>query len=65
MSTPFVCLNCGAECDDLLDGSANVAMRVIRFDNGSPGSREQPPESTSFYFECIECYEKSKKKYAT
>jgi len=62
MSTPFTCFNCGAECDDLLDGSSDVALGVLRFDTGSPGNREEPPEQASFYFECIECYEKSKKK---
>lgn len=62
MNNPFTCFNCGAECDSLLDGSSDVVMAVLHFDNGSTGSREQPPEPASFYFECIECYEKSKKK---
>ena len=62
MRTPFVCFDCGAECDDLLDGSHDVALGVLRFDNGSLGSREETPEPASFYFECINCYRNNKKE---
>ena len=59
VKTPFVCLECGNDFEDVwINGSKPLA--VLMFDPGSRNYPREPDEPASFYFECIECYEKSK-----
>lgn len=57
IKTPFVCFECGNDFRDVwINGSKPLA--VLMFDPGSSNYPVAPDEPASFYFECIECYNK-------
>ena len=56
--TPFVCFECGNEFVNVSKNREDEAIAVLKFDKGEPISRDSPEEPPSFYFICIDCYEK-------
>ena len=57
---PFVCFACGNEFSysELKDNDSVVA--ALRFDKGESNYPITPDEPSSFYFECIDCYNKER-----
>ena len=58
--TPFVCFNCGNEFQNVSKERKDEAIAVLKFDRGEPMLYNNPEEPASFYFICIDCYEKEK-----
>ena len=49
-----MCFNCGKRAWEI-DANEDADLGAIRFDRGSPGSRNDPPEPAYAYFVCNDC----------
>lgn len=48
------CFNCGKRAWEI-DANEDADLGAIRFDRGSPGNRDEPPEPAQAYFVCNDC----------